>query len=138
MVLVSGEKLIELGLKPMAKVIAYADAAQAPEWFTTSPSKAINKALEISGLTISDIDYFEINEAFAVVVIAALNELNIDIGKTNVNGGGVSLGHPIGASGNRIIVTLLNVLKQNKAKYGLATLCNGGGGASAIIVENIT
>ena len=138
MVLVSGEKLKELGLKPMAKVIAYADAAQAPEWFTTSPSKAINKALEISGLTIKDIDYFEINEAFAVVVIAALNELNIDIDKTNVNGGGVSLGHPIGASGNRIIVTLLNVLKQNKAKYGLATLCNGGGGASAIIVENLT
>ncbi len=137
MVLVSGKKLKELGLKPMAKVIAYADAAQAPEWFTTSPSKAVKKALEISGLTIKDIDYFEINEAFAVVVIAALKELNIDIDKTNVNGGGVSLGHPIGASGNRIIVTLLNVLKQKNAKYGLATLCNGGGGASAIIVENI-
>ena len=136
-VLVSGDKLNELGLKPLARLVAYADAAQAPEWFTTTPVKAVKKVLKLSGLSIEDIDYFEINEAFAVVVIAALKELNIDIDKTNVNGGGVSLGHPIGASGNRIIVTLANVLKQNKGKYGLATLCNGGGGASAIIIENL-
>jgi len=122
----------------LAKIVCQASAAKEPEWFTTAPADAIKKVLEKANLTKNDIDLFEINEAFAVVVIAALNELNIDIGKTNVNGGGVSLGHPIGASGNRIIVTLLNVLKQNKAKYGLATLCNGGGGASAIIVENIT
>lgn len=137
MVIMSGEKLKELGLKPIAKIIAYADAAQAPEWFTTSPVKAVNKALKASGLSLTDIDFFEINEAFAVVVIAAINELKIDINKLNVNGGGVSLGHPIGASGNRIIVTLVNVLKQNKGKYGLATLCNGGGGASAMIIENL-
>jgi acetyl-CoA C-acetyltransferase len=136
-VLVSGDKLKELNLKPMARMVAYADAAQAPEWFTTTPVKAIEKVLNASGLDIEDIDFFEINEAFAVVVIAALNELKININKTNVNGGGVSLGHPIGASGNRIIVTLTNVLKQNKGKFGLATLCNGGGGASAIIIENM-
>jgi len=136
-VLMSGEKLEELELTPLARIVAYADAAQAPEWFTTTPVKAIEKALKKAGLDINDINFFEINEAFAVVVIAAMRELNIDQDKVNVNGGGVSLGHPIGASGNRILVTLANVLKQQNAKYGLATLCNGGGGASAVIIENI-
>jgi acetyl-CoA C-acetyltransferase len=138
MVLMSGEKAGELGIQPLARIVSYADAAQAPEWFTTTPVKAIEKVLKKAGMTLDDMDYFEINEAFAVVVIAAMRELKIDPEKVNVNGGGVSLGHPIGASGNRIMVTLLNVLKQNKAKYGLATLCNGGGGASAVIIENLT
>ncbi len=136
-VLMSGNKVEELGLTPVARIVAYADAAQAPEWFTTTPVKAIEKVLIKADLDINDIDFFEINEAFAVVVIAAMRELNIDQDKVNVNGGGVSLGHPIGASGNRILVTLANVLKQQNAKYGLATLCNGGGGASAVIIENI-
>lgn len=137
MVLMSGKKAEESGVKPLARIVSYADAAQAPEWFTTTPVKAIEKVLAKADLSLGDIDYFEINEAFAVVVIAAMRELKIDPEKVNVNGGGVSLGHPIGASGNRIMVTLLNVLKQNKAKYGLATLCNGGGGASAVIIENL-
>ncbi|NOZ35358.1 MAG: acetyl-CoA C-acyltransferase [Chlorobi bacterium] len=135
MVLMSKEKADELGVKPIAKLIGYADAAHAPEWFTTAPVKAIPKAIAKAGLTENDIDYYEINEAFAVVTLAAIKELGLDEAKVNVNGGGVSLGHPLGASGARIIVTLINVLKQNNGKYGVATLCNGGGGASAVVVE---
>jgi len=135
--LMSKEKVEELGLKPIAKIIGYADAAQAPEWFTTAPAKAIPKAIAKAGLSANDIDYYEINEAFSVVALAAIKELNLDESKVNVNGGGVSLGHPLGASGSRIIVTLINVLKQNKGKYGVAGLCNGGGGASAVVIENV-
>jgi len=138
MVLMSGEKVKELGVKPLARVISYGDAAQAPEWFTTSPSLAMEKALKRGGLNLNDIDYFEINEAFAVVAIAAINEMGLDVNRVNVNGGGVSLGHPIGASGARIIVTLINVLKQNRARFGMASLCNGGGGAGAFLIENIS
>ncbi|MCD4792767.1 MAG: acetyl-CoA C-acyltransferase [Bacteroidales bacterium] len=134
-VLMSKEKAEELGVKPIAKLIGYGDAAQEPEWFTTAPAKAIPKAIEKAGLKAGDIDYYEINEAFSVVALAALKELNLDDSKVNVNGGGVSLGHPLGATGTRIIVTLLNVLKQNKGKYGVAGLCNGGGGASSVVVE---
>ncbi len=134
-ILMSKEKVDELGIKPIAKLTGYADAAQAPEWFTTAPAKAIPKAIAKAGLTPSDIDYYEINEAFSVVALATLKELELDESKVNVNGGGVSLGHPLGSSGARIIVTLLNVLKQNNAKYGAAGLCNGGGGASAVVVE---
>ena len=136
-VLMSGKMVEELGKKPMARLVGYGDAAQAPEWFTTSPALSMNKALDKAGLTLSDIDMLEINEAFAVVIIAAIKELNIDINKLNINGGGVSLGHPVGASGTRIIVTLANVLKQTKNRYGMAALCNGGGGASAVIIENL-
>ena len=133
--LMSKEKADKLGLKPIAKLIGYGDAAQEPEWFTTAPAKAIPKAIAKAGLTADQIDYYEINEAFSVVALAALKELKLDESKVNVNGGGVSLGHPLGATGTRIIVTLLNVLKQNKGKYGVAGLCNGGGGASAVVVE---
>ncbi|MCB0397459.1 MAG: acetyl-CoA C-acyltransferase [Flavobacteriales bacterium] len=135
LVLASGKKVKELGLKPLAKIVSYADAAHAPEWFTTAPSKAIPKALAKAGLNASDIDFWELNEAFAVVGIVNMNELKLDASKVNVNGGAVSLGHPLGSSGSRIIVTLLNVLKQNGAKRGGAGICNGGGGASAMIVE---
>jgi len=135
--LMDGEKMRSLGIKPLARIIGYGDASQAPEWFTTTPILAIRKALAKAGLKQEDIDFFEINEAFSVVVIAALKELGLDPGKVNVNGGGVSLGHPIGASGARILVTLIHILKQKKARYGLATLCNGGGGASAVIIENV-
>lgn len=135
LVLMSKEKAEELGVKPIAKLIGYGDAAQEPEWFTTAPAKAIPKAIAKAGLKAGDIDYYEINEAFSVVALAALKELNLDASIVNVNGGGVSLGHPLGASGARIIVTLLNVLKQNKGKYGVAGLCNGGGGASSVVVE---
>jgi len=134
-ILMSKEKVDELGIKPIAKLIGYGDAAQAPEWFTTAPGKAIPKAIKKAGLNADDIDYYEINEAFSVVALAGIKELNLDENKVNVNGGGVSLGHPLGASGTRIIVTLLNVLKQNNAKYGVAGLCNGGGGASSVVVE---
>lgn len=134
-VLASKEKAEELGLKPIAKIIGYADAAHEPEWFTTAPAKAIPKAIAKAGLKAKDIDYYEINEAFAVVALAAIQELGLDEDKVNVNGGGVSLGHPLGASGARILVTLINVLKQNNGKYGVAALCNGGGGASAVVVE---
>ncbi len=137
MVIMSGDKMKELGLKPLARIVAYGDGAQAPEWFTTSPALAINQALKRANLTLEDMDYFELNEAFSVVVLAAIKEMKIDLNKLNVNGGGVSLGHPIGASGARIIVTLTSVLKQNNAKYGIAALCNGGGGASAVIIENL-
>ncbi len=135
LILMSKEKAEELGIKPIAKLIGYADAAHEPEWFTTAPVKAMPKAIAKAGLTADKIDYYEINEAFAVVALAAVKGLKLDESRVNVNGGAVSLGHPLGASGARIIVTLLNVLKQNNGKYGGATLCNGGGGASAVVVE---
>ena len=135
LVLMSKEKAEELGLKPIAKILGYADAQQAPEWFTTAPSKAIPRALENAGVDASQVDYYEINEAFSVVALANNQILNLDAAKVNVNGGAVSLGHPLGASGARIVVTLLNVLKQNGGKIGVAGICNGGGGASAIVIE---
>ena len=137
LILMSKDKASELGLKPMAKIISYADAQQAPEWFTTSPAKAIPLALSKAGLSLSQVDFFEINEAFSVVSLANNKLLNLNAEKVNVNGGAVSLGHPLGASGARIIVTLLNVLQQNNGKYGVAGICNGGGGASAIVIENL-
>ncbi|MGZ3883550.1 MAG: acetyl-CoA C-acyltransferase [Bacteroidia bacterium] len=136
-VLMSKEKATALGIKPLAIIKSYADAEQAPEWFTTSPSIAVPKAIEKAGLKTSDISYFELNEAFAVVGIANTQMMKLDPSKVNVNGGAVSLGHPLGASGARIIVTLINVLKQNKGKYGAAGICNGGGGASAMVIENV-
>lgn len=135
LVLMSGEKMKELGLKPLAKIVSYADAAQAPEWFTTSPSKALPKALDKAGLKKEDIDYWELNEAFAVVGLVNIQEMGLDPAKVDVNGGAVSLGHPLGSSGSRIIVTLINVLKQNNGKLGAAGICNGGGGASAMVIE---
>ncbi|MGZ5284223.1 MAG: acetyl-CoA C-acyltransferase [Kaistella sp.] len=137
LVLMSKEKMEELGLKPLAKIISYADAAHEPEWFTTAPAKALPIALKKAGLEISDIDFFEFNEAFSVVGLANNKILGLDAEKVNVNGGAVSLGHPLGSSGSRIIVTLINVLKQNNGKYGAAAICNGGGGASAIVIENL-
>ena len=133
----SKEKMEELGLKPLAKIISYADAAQEPVWFTTAPSKALPIALRKAGLEIADIDFFEFNEAFSVVGLANNKILGLDSSKVNVNGGAVSLGHPLGSSGSRIIVTLINVLKQNNGKYGAAAICNGGGGATAIVIENL-
>lgn len=138
LVLMSKEKMDALGLKPIAKIIGFADAEQAPEWFTTSPSLAMPKAVAKAGLKMSDIEYFELHEAFSVVGLANIKLMNLDASKVNVNGGAVSLGHPLGASGARIIVTLINVLKQNKAKYGAAAACNGGGGASAMVIENLS
>jgi acetyl-CoA C-acetyltransferase len=135
-VLMSKEKAVQMGIKPLAKIVSYADAQQAPEWFTTAPSKAIPLALHRAGLSINQIDYFEINEAFSVVAIANNQLLKLDPAKVNVNGGAVAMGHPLGASGARIVVTLINVLQQNNGKYGAAGICNGGGGASAIIIEN--
>ncbi|WP_183562895.1 acetyl-CoA C-acyltransferase [Mucilaginibacter sp. SP1R1] len=137
LVLMSREKADELGIKPLARIVSYADAQQAPEWFTTAPSKAIPLALHRAGISTEQIDYFEINEAFSVVSIANNQLLKLDAAKVNVNGGAVSLGHPLGASGARIIVTLLSVLQQNNGKYGAAGICNGGGGASAMVVENL-
>jgi acetyl-CoA C-acetyltransferase len=137
LVLMSREKADEMGIKPLAKIVSYADAQQAPERFTTAPSKAIPLALHKAGLSSAEIDYFEINEAFSVVAIANNQLLNLNPAKVNVNGGAVALGHPLGASGARIIVTLLNVLQQNNGKYGAAGICNGGGGASALVIENI-
>lgn len=137
LVLMSKEKMEELGLKPLAKIVSYADAAQEPEWFTTAPAKALPIALKKANLQVSDIDFFEFNEAFSVVGLANNKILGIDDSKVNVNGGAVSLGHPLGSSGSRIIVTLINILKQNNAKYGAAAICNGGGGASAIVIENV-
>jgi acetyl-CoA acetyltransferase family protein len=136
-VLMSEEKALSMGLKPLAYIRGYADAAQEPKWFTTTPSIAIPKALEKAGLSIDDVDYFEFNEAFAVVGLANTKILGLNDTKVNVNGGAVSLGHPLGCSGVRIIVTLLNVLEQNNAKIGAAAICNGGGGASAIVIERI-
>ena len=135
LVLMSSEKATSLGLKPLAIIRGYADAEQAPEWFTTTPSIAVPRAVQKAGLTMNDIDYAEVNEAFSVVGIVNTRLLKLDPSKTNVHGGGVSLGHPLGASGARIVVTLLNVLKQNNAKLGAAGICNGGGGASAMVVE---
>jgi len=136
-VLVSKEKMEELGLTPLAKIVAFADAAHEPKWFTTAPTKAAPKALERAGLKLDDIDYFEVNEAFAVVPMAFNHDLGIDPNKVNIHGGSVSLGHPLGASGARILVTLNGVLQHKNARRGLATLCNGGGGASAIIIEKV-
>ncbi|SMP09741.1 acetyl-CoA C-acyltransferase [Chryseobacterium profundimaris] len=137
LILVSKEKMEELGLKPLARIVAYADAAQAPEDFTTAPSKALPIALKKAGLELSDIDFFEFNEAFSVVGLANNKILGLDASKVNINGGAVAIGHPLGSSGSRIIVTLINVLKQNNGKYGAAAICNGGGGASAIVIENM-
>ena len=134
-ILMSEEKAIAMGLKPMAYIKSYADAAQEPKWFTTAPAKALPKALEKVGLSVSDVDFFEFNEAFAVVGLANAKILGLDESKINVNGGAVSLGHPLGCSGARIVVTLINVLQQNNAKIGAAAICNGGGGASAIVIE---
>ena len=136
-VLMSAEKAAELGLKPIARIVSYADAAHAPEWFTTAPAKALPIAIGKSGLQQSDIEYFELNEAFSVVGLANIKELSLDPEKVNVNGGAVSLGHPLGSSGSRIIVTLINVLDQNNARYGAAGICNGGGGASAMVIEKL-
>lgn len=136
--LLASSEAIELhNLKPLAKIIAYADAAQAPEWFTTSPSIAIQKLLKQTGLSLSDIDFFEINEAYSSVILSNQKILGYDLNKVNVYGGAVALGHPIGASGARIMTTLVNVLRQEKGKYGIAAICNGGGGASAVLIENI-
>jgi len=137
LILASKEAVDKYGLKPLAKIVSYADAAQAPEWFTTAPSLAIPKALEKANLKISDVDFWELNQAFSVVGIANTKILGLDPSKVDVNGGAVALGHPLGNSGSRIVVTLINVLKQNAGKLGGAGICNGGGGASAIIIENI-
>lgn len=135
LVLMSEEKAQSLGLKPLAYIKSYADAAQEPKWFTTAPAKALPKALDKAGISISDVDFFEFNEAFSVVGLANAKILGLDNNKVNVNGGAVSLGHPLGCSGARIIVTLINILNQNNAKIGAAAICNGGGGASAIVIE---
>ncbi|AYN02549.1 acetyl-CoA C-acyltransferase [Chryseobacterium sp. 3008163] len=135
--LASKEAVEQYNLKPLAKIIGYADAAQAPEWFTTAPSIAIPKALKRANLQLEDIDFFEINEAYAAVAIANQIELGIDPQKINIYGGAVALGHPLGASGARIICTLVSVLQQEKGKYGVAAICNGGGGATAIVIENL-
>ena len=135
--LVSEAKMKELGLTPIGRIVSFADAAHEPQWFTTAPTLAAPRALERAGLEMKDMDYLEVNEAFAVVPMAFAKELGISGDNMNVLGGGVSLGHPLGTSGARIIVTLLNVLKVKGGKYGLATLCNGGGGASALVVERL-
>ncbi len=137
LVLMSKEKMEELGLKPLAKMVSYADAAQEPERFTTAPAKALPIALKKAGLSTEQVDFYELNEAFSVVGIANCKLLNLPSEKVNVNGGAVSIGHPLGSSGSRIIVTLINVLKQNGGKYGAAGICNGGGGASAMVIENV-
>ena len=135
MILMSEEKANELGLIPLATIISYADAAQEPKWFTTAPSRALPKALDKANISIDDVDYFEFNEAFAVVGLSNMKILGLNDSNVNVNGGAVSLGHPLGCSGVRILITLINVLKQNDAKIGAAAICNGGGGASAMIIE---
>lgn len=137
LVLVSEEYLKDHDLKPLARIVSYADAAQEPQWFTTAPVLAANIALERAGMHITDIDYFEVNEAFAVVAQAFIQTFKLDENKVNVFGGAVAIGHPLGASGARILVTLTNVLRKHKGKYGMAAICNGGGGASAIIIENL-
>ena len=137
LILMSAEKAIELKLTPIAKIKSFADAAHEPEWFTTAPSKAIPKALSKANITIDDVDYFELNEAFSVVGLANMKILNLKNERVNVNGGAVSLGHPLGVSGARIIIALTSILKQNNAKIGAAGICNGGGGASAMIIESI-
>ncbi len=135
MVLMSSEKAKELGLQPLATIKSYADAAQEPKWFTTAPAKALPKALDKAGISLNDVDFFEFNEAFSVVGLANMKILGLNDSNVNVNGGAVSLGHPLGCSGVRIIITLLSVLQQNDAKIGAAAICNGGGGASAIVIE---
>jgi len=137
LVLMSKEKADALGIKPIAKLIGYGDAEQAPEWFTTTPSLAVPKAVKRAGLKMEDIEYFEFNEAFSVVGIVNTQKLNLNPERVNVNGGAVSLGHPLGCSGARIITTLINVLNQKNARYGAAAICNGGGGASAVVVERV-
>lgn len=137
LVLVSGEKVKELGLKPLAQIIGFADAAQAPEWFTTTPSVAVPKALKMAGVDIKDVDFFELNEAFAVVGLANEKLLGIDNKKVNAYGGAIALGHPIGASGARIVTTLLSVLKNEGGNIGVTGICNGGGGASAIVLKKV-
>ena len=137
LVLVSGVKLKEWGIAPLARIRGYADAQQAPEWFTTAPTKAIPRALQRAGVTSSEVDFYEINEAFSVVSLANNRELDLSPNRVNVNGGAVSLGHPLGASGARIVVTLLSVLAQNNGRIGVASICNGGGGASALVLEKI-
>lgn len=137
MVLMSKKKAEELGVKPIAKILGFGDAAQDPLWFTTAPSKAIPKAMAMAGVSKEQVDYYEINEAFSAVALANNKELGLDAAKVNVNGGAVALGHPLGASGNRILATLCNVLAQNNGKIGVAGICNGGGGASAIVIEKM-
>ncbi|HXL56536.1 MAG TPA: hypothetical protein VN958_09780, partial [Chitinophagaceae bacterium] len=134
-VLMSAAKADESGIKPLAVIHSYADAEQAPEWFTTTPSLAVPKAVAKGGLQMNEVDFVELNEAFSVVGIANIQKMNLDPAKVNVNGGAVSMGHPLGCSGARIIVTLINVLKQNGGKIGAAGICNGGGGASAMVIE---
>ena len=137
LLLMSKEKAQELGVKPIAKILGFADAAQDPKWFTTTPSLAIPKAMKQAGVDKKNVDYYEINEAFAAVAIANNIKLGLDVKNVNVNGGAVALGHPLGSSGSRIITTLVNVLKQNNSSIGVAGICNGGGGASAIVIENM-
>lgn len=137
LVLMSSEKAKELGLQPLAKIIGYADAEQAPEWFTTTPAIAVPAAVAKAGLKMEDISYWELNEAFAVVGIENTRRMKLDPAKVNVHGGAVSIGHPLGASGARILVSLIHILQQNQARYGAAGICNGGGGASAIVIENL-
>ncbi len=137
LILMSAEKASALHLTPIAKIRGYADAAQEPKWFTTAPAKAIPKALKKVGMSIDDVDYFELNEAFSVVGLANIKILGLDANKVNINGGAVSLGHPLGVSGARIIITLTSILKQQSAKIGAAGICNGGGGASAMIIESL-
>src|SRR5690606_9622031 len=138
LVLVSGSKLKELGLQPLARIRGYADAQQAPEWFTTAPAKAIPRALQFAGVKADQVDFYEINEAFSVVSIANNRELGLSPDRVNVNGGAVAMGHPLGASGARIVVTLLSVLQQRDGRIGVAGICNGGGGASALVIERIS
>ena len=133
----SAEKAAELNLKPIAKILGFADAAQEPKWFTTAPAKALPKAIAKAGIELKDIDYFELNEAFSVVGLANIKILGLDPEKVNINGGAVSLGHPLGMSGARIVIALTSILEQKSAKIGAAAICNGGGGASAIIIERM-
>jgi acetyl-CoA C-acetyltransferase len=137
LILASGEAVEKYNLKPLAKIIGYADAAQAPEWFTTAPSIAIPKALKHANLNLEQIDFFEINEAYAAVALANEQILGLDKKKVNVYGGAVAIGHPLGASGARILCTLISVLRQENGKYGVAAICNGGGGASAMVIEKL-
>lgn len=138
LVLMSAEKAAELNIKPIAKILSYADAAHEPKWFTTAPAKALPKALAKANITLDDVDYFELNEAFSIVGLANMKILNLTDKNVNVNGGAVSLGHPLGVSGARIVIALTSILKQNNAKIGAAAICNGGGGASAMVIEKIS
>lgn len=137
MILMSAKKAQELGIKPLAVIRGFGDAQQAPEWFTTSPAKAVPVALKNAGIALNQVDYFETNEAFSLVALVNNQLLGLDPSRVNVNGGAVSLGHPLGSSGSRIMTTLVNVLEQNNGKYGVASICNGGGGASAIVIEKL-